>query len=134
MGSRVSESFFADGVEVRLKGLRKTIRALEEAGAEAGDMKELMHSVGMIVVNAANPPTGPTGRLATTLRAGRGKTKAVIRAGGARARYAGVVHYGDPKTTRPPNLFLIRAIQSQQGRILTALTSGIDKIIKEKLS
>ena len=115
---------------IRIEGLGKTMRALTQAGADAEDMKDLMHAIGNIVVGAANPPT-VSGNLSGTIRAGRGKTKAVVRAGGAKAKYAGVVHYGWPAKNKPANPFLTNALQANQARVFAALEKGIDDLIKK---
>lgn len=115
---------------VRVGGLAKTVRALERAGADAQDMKALMHKLGMLVVNAAQPPSA-SGRLAATVRAGRGKTKAVVRAGGARAPYAGVIHYGWPARNIAPQPFLTNALQGKRGDVLQALDNGLGDILRK---
>jgi hypothetical protein len=115
---------------IRVRGLSKTVRALERAGADAQDMKVLMHEIGMLVVRAADPPV-LTGRLAGTIRAGRGKTKAVVRAGGARAPYAGVLEYGWPAHNIAPREYLQRALQSERTDILRALDGGLDDILRK---
>lgn len=93
-------------------------------------MKELMHDLGMIVVKAANPPSR-SGRLRETLRAGRGKTKAVVRAGGARAPYAGVIHYGWPAHNIGRQPFLLDALNAERGDILQTLEQGLEEILKK---
>jgi len=118
-----------EGVEFRITGLRETLRAMEKAGADAESMRDLMHAIGMTVVHAANPPR-VTGTLAGTLRAGRGKTKAVVRAGTAAVPYAGPIHYGWPARNIAPQPFLTAALQAQQTRILDQLDDGIGEIIK----
>ena len=117
-------------VRIRVEGLGKTLRAMSKSGADAQDMKDLMHSLGMLVVRAANPPV-LTGRLSGTLRAGRGKTKAVVRAGGARTPYAGVVHYGWPAKNKPANPFLLEALNRQRGDIFRALDEGIGDLLRK---
>nr|BFF13501.1 hypothetical protein GCM10025699_48040 [Microbacterium flavescens] len=67
-------------VTVKVEGLNKTIRALRQSGADMQDMKDLMHEIGTLIVNAAQPPV-KSGALAGSIRAGRGATKAVVRAG-----------------------------------------------------
>lgn len=114
---------------VRVKGLSKTVRALERAGADSTDMRELMHELGMIVVREADAPV-LTGRLASTIRAGRGKTKAVVRAGGARAPYAGVRHYGWPARNITGDPFLTAALQARRSDVLDALDQGLDEILR----
>lgn len=128
----MSEDFqVANGdVRLRVSGLARAVRDLEAAGAQTQDMRQLMHSVGMLVVRAADAPVR-TGRLDTTIRAGRGKTKAVVRAGGARAPYAGVRHYGWPARNIAPAPFLTDAIQEQRGSILQAIDAGIEEILRK---
>ncbi|NTW39347.1 MAG: hypothetical protein HGA44_05560, partial [Cellulomonadaceae bacterium] len=43
-------------VRLRVEGLGRTLRALSKAGADAQDMKDLMHAIGTLVVRAADPP------------------------------------------------------------------------------
>ncbi|MGF6821183.1 hypothetical protein M2317_000069 [Microbacterium sp. ZKA21] len=117
------------GGRIRVEGLRKAIRSLEQAGADAQDMRDLMHALGLIVVNAAAPPRR-SGNLAGTLRAGRGKTKAVVRAGGARAPYAGVIHYGWPARRIAPQPFLSDALQRKRTDVFRALDQGVSQILK----
>lgn len=118
-------------VRVRIEGLGKTLRQLSKAGADANDMKALMHEIGMIVVRAANPPVGPTRRLKGSMRAGRGKTKAVVRAGGARIPYAGVVHYGWPARNIKAQPFYQTALAQQNGAVFARLERGIDQILRD---
>lgn len=119
-----------DGVRLQVTGLSKTIRALSQAGADAEDMRNLMHSIGLLVVDAANPPV-VSGALAGTVRAGRGKTKAVVRAGGALAPYAGVIHHGWPARGIPENQFLTHALQRQQASALQALDAGLSDLLRK---
>lgn len=91
--AELDRTFYGEGTVIRVQGLSRLSRLLAKSGADAQDMKDLMHAIGMAVVQVANPPV-KTGRLKSTLRAGKGKTKAVVRVGGARAPYAGVMEYG----------------------------------------
>ncbi|QCR40302.1 hypothetical protein C1N74_07625 [Microbacterium sp. SGAir0570] len=115
---------------VRVEGLSRSMRALSKAGADAQDMKDLMHSIGSIVVDAADAPA-KSGALAGTIRAGRGKTKAVVRAGGARTPYAGVIHYGWPARGISPQPFLTEALQANRSAVFAALEAGIDELIQK---
>lgn len=116
------------GVRVRVEGLNRVVRKLNQAGADAQDMRGLMHSIGMIVVNAAAPPRR-SGRLAGDIRAGKGKTKAVVRAGGARVPYAGVRHYGWPARGIHAAPFLTDALSAKHAEIYSALENGIDDLL-----
>jgi len=115
---------------VRIDGLRKLNKAFRDAEVNAQDQKDLMHSLGQIVVRAANVPA-ESGVLSTTVRAGRGKTKAVVRAGGAKAPYAGVVHYGWPAHNIAPNPFLLNALDSSTTEIVDALSDGIGDVLRK---
>jgi len=115
---------------VRIDGLRKLNKAFRDAGTDAQDQKELMHSLGQIVVRAANVPSA-TGALEATVRAGRGKTKAVVRAGGAKTPYAGVIHYGWPEHNIEPNPFLLNALQDRETEIVEALSDGIGDVLRK---
>ena len=122
----------ADGdVRIRITGLRESIRAVEQAGADAADMKDLMHAIGMTVVRHAGPPVGPSGDTAKSLRAGRGKTKAVVRAGGARVPYPPVIHYGWPARNIAPNPWLSTALQATRSRVLTQLDEGLGDLLRK---
>lgn len=118
------------GGRVRVEGLRKAVRALDQAGVDAGDIRRLMHDIGLIVVNAAMPPR-VSGTLASTIRAGKGKTKAVVRAGGAKAPYAGVVHYGWPARHIAPQPFLSDALMRKRTDVFNALDQGVSQILKD---
>lgn len=113
---------------LRVEGLSKALRAMEAAGTASESMKDLMHSIGMLVVNATTAPR-VTGTLAGTVRAGRGKTKAVVRAGGAKAPYAGVVHYGWPDRDIAAQPYLVSAYLSQRGAVYQTLTEGIASLL-----
>jgi hypothetical protein len=114
---------------IRVTGLRRTVRALEQSGADAQDMRDLMHALGSIVVDAAQPPA-VSGKLAGSIRAGRGKTKAVVRAGGARVPYAGPIHYGWPEHNIAPQPFLSEALQAERSDIFRALEEGLEAITR----
>ncbi len=117
-------------VRLRVEGFGKTLRSMSKAGADASDMKDLMHTLGQVVISAAQPPR-KDGTLAGTLRAGRGKTKAVVRAGGARAPYAGVIHYGWPAHNIEANPFLIDALRATRPQILAGLDKGLGELLRK---
>ena len=122
----------ANAGAVHVEGIPELLKKLRSVDADLGQMSELMHRLGNIVITNANPPR-KSGELAGTLRAGRGKTKAVVRAGYARrGNYAGVVHYGDPhrRHLRRGNPFLTDALKRSQTQVITELTNGIDQILR----
>ena len=120
----------ANAGAVQVDGIPQLLKKLRAAEADLGQMSELMHRLGNIVISNARPPRD-SGELGGTLRAGRGKTKAVVRAGYARrGAHAGVVHYGDPHRGHRANPFLTDALKRSQNQVITELTSGIDLILR----
>lgn len=117
-------------IRVRVDGLNKAVRALRKSGADMADMSELMHTIGTTVVVAAQQRAPHlSGALAGSIRAGRGKTKAVIRAGKARVPYAGVIHYGWPARNIAPHPFLTDALQQEASAIYDELDRGLMAIL-----
>lgn len=130
MAKAQAGSDFHKGGTVLVEGVNEVIKKLRAADADTRVMSDLMHSLGLIVIAHANPPRD-SGEVSGTLRAGRGKTKAVVRAGYAkRGAYAGVVHYGDPHRGHKANPFLTDALKRSQSQVITALTNGIDDILR----
>lgn len=117
------------GTRIRVDGLNRVVRRLNAAGADAEDMRDLMHNIGNIVIAGATPPSR-TGRLAGNVRAGRGKTKAVVRAGGARVPYAGVIHYGWPARGIRAQPFLTDALARRHAAVFAALEAGLDRLLQ----
>ena len=118
-----------EGVTMRIQGADRAMRALARAGAETQDMKDLMHSLGSLVVKTAKPLTPHrTGRLAGSIRAGRGKTKAVVTAGRKSIPYAGVQHYGWPAHHIKAMMFLVKALEAKNEDIVRTLVKGIGEI------
>lgn len=117
-------------LRVRVQGLNKVVRALRRSGADLGEMAALMHALGTTVVLAARPKTPYlSGAVQNTIRAGRGKTKAVVRAGSARTPYTGVLHYGWPAHHITPHPFLTDALRQEQPDIYDQLDRGIMAIL-----
>lgn len=110
------------------KGLAELSKALRGSAEGAADMRELMHEVGNIVVRDIKPPR-LSGKLATTARAGRGKTKAVIRVGGPKAPYAPVVHYGNHYRGISRDMFVVQALERKQGEAVRAIDNGVAELL-----
>lgn len=120
-----------DGMRVEVTGLKETLSAMAKAGTSSESMRDLMHSTGEIVAGAARAKAPVrTGSLRDSIRAGRGKTKAVVRAGTAvRSPYAAVQHYGNPKRNLPPTMYLVTALHQTNGQVLTHIEQGISDLL-----
>lgn len=124
-------TFHDRGVSVKVEGLNRVLRKLNAAGADAENMRQLMHSLGNMVIGRTDVPRR-TGTLAATLRSGKGKTKAVVRAGYAtRVPYAGVIHYGWPARNIKAQPYLTDALQKSKAQVFTALEAGIDDLLRK---
>lgn len=122
-------TFYGDGTVVRVEGLSKLSRELRKAGVDVQRMNDVMHAIGQAVVNSANVPV-KTGRLKNTLRAGKGRTKAVVRMGGARAPYAGVIEYGWQARGITGSMAINRARDSRKAESQRMIREGVDNILK----
>lgn len=88
-------------VRIRVTGVASVISTLSRFGQKASDLKEAFARIADKVKRDAIPLTPhSSGRLAASIRAGKGKSRATVRAGGAsRAShgggvYAPIAHYG----------------------------------------
>lgn len=99
------------GAELRVTGLKETVRKLQKLGADAQDLKDAMNRIGTKVVAKSRTyvPVGTTGNLSASLRAGAAKTNVTIRSGGAKAKYARFVEFGTPKMAARPFMRLAAA-------------------------
>lgn len=126
-------SFSADGARVEITGLRSTLRDLERMGVEAEELRGLMESVANLVADAARPRARRlSGAMAGSIRPGRVKTRAVIRAGRASLPYVGPQHYGWAARNITPNPFLTDALTTRQGAVLAELDAGLARLIEGK--
>lgn len=118
-------------IEVMVTGLHEAMRALKQAGADMSEMNDLMHEIGEIVARRARSLAPVrTGRLRASLRAGKGRTKAVIRAGySTSVPYAGVIEYGWPKRNIAPHPFLIPARDQTWNQVQNTFENGLTKIL-----
>lgn len=86
----------ADAVDVEVKGLRETVRALEAYGVAIEDLRDAFRDIaGRVVTKAEARVAKVSWDLHNSIRAGNTKNKAVVRAGYAgRVQYAGRNNWG----------------------------------------
>lgn len=121
---------FAGGY-IKTDGLSKLNRAMTAAGIDAEDNRELMIRLGQIVADEAKrlAPVR-SGNLRDAIRPGRGKTKAVVRAGFRSVPYAPVIHYGWSDRGIEPQPYLLQALQNRREYVIAAFEDGIRDITK----
>lgn len=126
------------GVSVKVDGILNVISSLTKLGQRSGDLKQAFDRIGKQVKQDAIPlaPTA-TGALARSIRAGRTKNKATVRAGGASRRshgggvYAPIAHYGTyTHRSKGPRPFLTTAVQQNQGYARREISNELSSIIR----
>lgn len=83
---------------VKVEGARELRSTMRKAGADLGDLGAVHATVSRYVaLRAAAMAPRRSGTLAGNIRGSKGKTSAIVRAGGARVPYAGPIHWGWPR-------------------------------------
>jgi hypothetical protein len=117
-------------VTAEIAGLKTLVKTLRAAGDDLSDLKDANAKAAALVASAATAAAPRrTGRLAGTGRGNRAAGKAEIIFGGARARYAPVVHWGWPKRRIAPDEFASRAAQRTEPQWVEFYAADIQKII-----
>lgn len=118
---------------VRVAGLRELVRDLEALGVQVADLKDAFGSIARQAAELASSfAPHRTGRLAASIRGSRAKNKAVVRAGGTRAPYAGAVNYGWAARGIKPAGFMQKADRAMRPRVQHELQAAIDRLITNK--
>lgn len=118
------------GTTVRITGARELRATMKRAGADMQDFTDTNAAVGaMVAADAAGRAPRRRGILASTIRASKAKTKATVRAGGARVRYAGVQEYGWPARHIRPHPFLTAAASSTEPAWTTLYFTRLEQIV-----
>lgn len=118
-------------LEVHVEGLRETVRALERAGVEVNDLKDVFGGVAAEAADVARGFTPRrTGALQGSIRGNRAKNKAVVTFGKARVPYAGPIIYGWRKRNITGSRTLERTDAVMDGRAPQMLERGIARIIE----
>jgi len=98
------------GAELRITGLKETVRKLQKLGADGQDLKAAMHRIGIKSVERARTHVPVrTGALLNSIRAGAAKTNVTIRSGSAKVKYAAYVEFGTSKMAARPFMRLAAA-------------------------
>lgn len=120
---------------VEFQGLRELMRNLERFGVAVADMKDGMQRVGQIIVDEAGEQAEqfaePTGLLAGTIRATRTKNKVAIRAGNAKAPYAGVIHFGWDAHNIEAQPFIYDAMDIKRLEVVSEFNHEINHLIRK---
>ena len=117
-------------VRVFTRGIRQTVQALEAAGVDTQDLKDVMRRLGEPVMRSVRPPVR-SGRLFSTMRLAPTKQAVRIRIGGARAVYAPRIEFGLRKFNQDGHHFLFSAVQRQAGPTIKRLESELRALCRK---
>jgi len=114
----------------RVTGLRQTTRALERLGVETAELKDAMQHIGNKAVDDAKAlaPVGKTSALVNSIRAGRAKAKATVRAGSKKTYYASFQEWGTKQITAKE--FVTKAVTGNRDYAVQEIQSQLSKIIR----
>lgn len=117
---------------IRVEGADDLRRALRGVEAGMSDLKSVHAAAAKPVVDRAQQivPTGRTGRLGASIRAGAQARQAVIRAGKAAVPYAGPIHFGWRARNIRPQPFLYDALDDRSREVIAIYESGVGDILK----
>lgn len=114
---------------VHVEGLRETTRALEKAGAEVDDLKDVMNAIATEARDTLVPKLPRvSGALAGSARPNRAKGTAVVTVGTARVPYAAPILYGWPKRNIRPSLAVPATDAVMERRAPELLAEGWNRI------
>lgn len=117
-------------IEVDVKALR---RALREAEKDVKEIRAANKSAGEVIEQDSRSHTVPklTRKLMRSIRNAPTTKLARVRAGGARAPYAGVVHYGDPNRGHEANEFFHESASRKWQKVRAAYVKYVEEIGKK---
>lgn len=118
---------------VHIEGLRETTRALERAGVQINDLKDVM---GGIAAEATRVMQGfipsVSGALRASARGNRAKGKAVVTIGRATVPYAAPINYGWPRRNITAADFTGRTDAVMEHKAVQMLDKGIGDILTKE--
>lgn len=122
--------YSSENVRVFTRGIRQTVQALEAAGVDTQDLKDVMRRVGEPVMRAIHPPVR-SGRLLSTLRLSPTKHAVRIRLGGSRAVYAPRIEFGLRKFHQEGAHFLFSAVKKETPGTIRRLESELRALCRK---
>lgn len=113
---------------IRISGLEEVERDLARIGVKLADLDfTSIANEGMRLAASFAPKR--SGKLAASIKASKAKSRATIRAGGARVPYAAAINYGWRKRNIEPAEFMQRADQVLRQRVPAELEAQMRRII-----
>jgi len=117
---------------VHVAGLREMTRAMERAGVEVDDLKNVMGAIATEARDVMTPNLPRrSGTLQNTARPNRAKGRAIVTVGTARVRYAAPLIYGWPKRHIRPSNAIERTDAVMETRAPELLAEGWNRIAEK---
>lgn len=119
-------------ITVRVYGEERTARAFRSMSLKVKDLSAAWDRIGARIKSTAVPLTPVlSGALVKTLRTGRSKSQAIVRAGGMGLEdYAGVQNYGWPGHNIAAKHFLNRALVANEEYAEQEVMSEVERIAR----
>lgn len=118
------------GVTIRAVGLRQFRRDLKRMGGNMADLKSAAAAAGEIVAaEARRRAPKRSGRLAASVRTAKAAGGVAVRVGGARAPYAGPIHWGWPARKIQSQPFVTDAAHATEPLWLAVYTEALNRAV-----
>jgi hypothetical protein len=123
-----------DPTGIKVQGLRQAIRALQDIGVPAAEIKAAGTQSGELVANEARSLVPVrTGRLRNSIRVSKALSKISISAGNnTRIPYANPIHWGWYRRHIKPQPFFIKALGLTRDQVYQNYYSTLDRLIASK--
>ncbi len=116
--------------QIQVEGAPQLRRAFKKLGGRASDLSAIHDDIAGIVADRAEQGVPRlSGDLASTIRGKRTATRAYIEAGRGIEPYAGPIHFGWRERNIEPQPFLYDALDESEGRIISAYSDGIGRLV-----
>jgi HK97 gp10 family phage protein len=123
-----------DPTGIKVQGLRQAIRALQDIGVPAAEIKAAGTQSGELVANEARSQVPvKTGRLRDSIRVSKALSKISVSAGNnTRIPYANPIHWGWYRRHIKPQPFFVKALGITRDQVYQNYYSSLDRLIASK--
>lgn len=118
---------------IKVAGLKQALKALQEIGVPAEEIKQANADAAELVLQAARPLVPVrSGKLLGTLRAGKALGKATVSAGRASVPYANPIHWGWYKKHIQPQPFFVKALGYTREEVMATYFRQLEGLIDKQ--
>ena len=119
---------------LKVQGLKQALRALQDIGVPAAEIKAAGTQSGELVANEARSQVPvKTGRLRDSIRVSKALSKISVSAGNnTRIPYANPIHWGWYRRHIKPQPFFVKALGITRDQVYQNYYSSLDRLIASK--